>query len=436
MTVFFRRGFRDRIEGPLHGLLGAIMPHSLLHVGDQLVVVHCHHYALFLEQTIFDALGGESRGVRRQAAFEAAHALLGPLYAEHPGASPQEKLALAAELFAAMGQGRLRFELTAEGGTVQATSLFHGSSFLAKYGGRIQNRMTVDAFAAGYCAAAASLAFPSDWGRLEADEVTCVARGDAACTFLLTRRSERPRFGAVLTRDVVASSRVRFEPETAAALRARNTGSAMLGVIGALRSDERGLIPAYGVNLALLPVSYIDMKTFDTVHLIERRSPELLPVFEALVREAAQMGAFHLLGGLLASPSFEAACGPVGKDQRERLEQLLGLCRALGWGAFTAPEFQPGRALVLRAPVTHESAYYAMKHGPTTRSRLLFQQGTALAIMQLLHRVDFGTERPIDADTYEGLFKIGTRFRVEETRSPLRGDDACEVRVEAVEDRW
>ncbi|WP_437597919.1 hypothetical protein WMF28_35030 [Sorangium sp. So ce590] len=431
-----RRGLRGRIEGPLGDLLGPIAPHGLLHVADQLVIVHSHHYALFLEQTIYDALGGESRGVRRQAAFEATHALLGPLYAARHGASPREKLELAAELFAAMGQGCLRFELSAEGGMVQAEALFHGTSFLAKYGGRIQNRMVVDAFASGYCSAAASLAFPSDWGRLDADEVTCVARGDVACAFLLTRRSERPRFGEALTRAVIESSRVSWEPESGPEARAQRAGLAMLEELGALRSDERGLIPAYGVNLAVLPVGYLEQKTFDTVHLIERRSPELVPVFEALVREAAQTGAFHLLGGMLASASFEAVCGPVGRDQHERLEQLLGLARALGWGALSAPEFQPGRVLVLRAPITHESAYYAMRHGPTARARLLFQQGTALAIMQLLHRVDFGTERPIDAETYGGLFKIGTRFRVQETKSPLRGDDACEVRVEAIEDRW
>lgn len=428
-----RRGLPGRLVGPLHELVGEVRPHGLLYVGDQLVLAHCHHYALFLEQTIFDALGGESRGVRRQAAFEAANALLGPLFAEHPGASPRDKLELAGDLFAAMGHGRLRFELSAEGGTVQAESLFHATGFVAKYGGRIQNRTAVDAFAAGYCSAAASLAFPSDWGRLEADEVACRARGDASCTFLLSRRSERPRSGELLTRRLVESIRLEPWPESAAASRARRAGGAMLA---SLEADGRGLISAYGVHLALLPISYVDQLTFDTMHLIEKRSPELAPVYEALVREAAQTGAFHLLGGMLASPAFEAISGPVDRDPARRLEQLLGLSRALGWGAFSAPELDPGRLLVLRAPITHESAYYTMRHGSAARSRLVFQQGTALALMQLLHRVDFAAETPIDAGTYAELFKSGTRFRVQETKSPLRGDDACEVRVEAVEDRW
>jgi hypothetical protein len=421
------------LPGPLQELVGEIQPHGLLYVGDQLVLLHCHHHALFLEQTIFDALGGESLGVRRQAAFEAAHALLGPVLADQHAASPKEKLELAGELFAALGHGRLRFNLSAEGGMVQAESLHHATSFLAKYGGRVPNRSVVDAFAAGYCSAAASLSFPSDWGLLEADEVACMGRGDPICTFLLTRRPERPRFGAILTRKLLESSKVHVEPDGGAVSRARRAGSAMLA---SLAADARGLIAAYGVNLAVQPVSYVDQMAYDTMTLVERRSPALLPVLEALLREAAQTGAFHLLGGMMASPSFVEMHGVVGRDQHQRLEQLLGLARALGWGAFSAPEFVPGRALSLRAPVTHESAYYSVRHGATPRPRLSFQQGTALAIMLLLHRVDFGVARPIDAGTYGELFKNGTRFQVEETRSPLRGDDACEVRVEAVEDRW
>ena len=421
----------------LRSLARELRPHGLLYVGDQLVIAAAHHHALFLDQTVHDALGGESLALRRQAAFEAAHALLGPIAAERRAATNREKLELAADLFAALGHGRLRFEIGPEGGAVQAPSLHHAAGYLDKYGGRYPSRQPLDAFAAGYCSAAASLAFPSDWGRLEAEEVACAARGDEGCEFALTRRPERPRFGAVVTRQLVEDAQrgraEEREDEAGEIARARRAGAAMLG---SLEADERGLISAWGVHVALAPVSYAGQITFEAMHLVEKRSPELFPVLEALLREAAQTGGFHLLGGMLASPEFTTLAGPVGKDQHRRLQQLLGLTRALGWGGFTAPEFTPGRSLTLRSPVTHESAYHAVRHGSTVRNRLPFQQGTALAIMQLLHRVDFGLERPIDADSYTALFRSGTRFHVEETQSPLRGDGVCEVRVEALADRW
>ncbi len=67
---------------PFGHLVREVTPYGLLSLGDQLVTYQCHHGSLFLDQTVSDALGGEGWAVRRQAAFEAAHALLASFYAE------------------------------------------------------------------------------------------------------------------------------------------------------------------------------------------------------------------------------------------------------------------------------------------------------------------------------------------------------------------
>ena len=66
------------------------------------------------------------------------------------------------------------------------------------------------------------------------------------------------------------------------------------------------------------------------------------------------------------------------------------------------------------------------------RGRLAFQQGTALALMHLTHRADFDAPEPISTAAYNALFKDGPRYHVEETRSPLRGDEMSEVVVETI----
>jgi hypothetical protein len=424
---------------PFGLIVRPLAPQGLLSLGDQLVVHACHHHALFLDQTVSDALGGEGWAVRRQAAFESAHALLASFCSDFGVTDPAERLDLAAELFAAMGHGRLTFEITAEGGTARGHGLHHGASFVEKYAAVLKNRRPVDAFTAGFLSAAASLAYPSDWGTLEADETTCIAQLAArprACVFTLSRRPERPRFGAVVTRALVEqiprspadeSDRLRPEVERAAADLARLLHGAPV--------DPEGAHRAFGVRLALVPVSYLGQITYDTVHLVEKRDPELFPLVGALIREAAQSGAFHLLGGILASAAWRAEHGPVAADPRVRFETLVGLTRALGWGSFQPTDLAPGRSLVLTARATHESAYYAVRHDATARSRLFFQQGLALALMQLLHRVDFTLEEPMAKGVYDSLFKSGPRLHVEETRSPLRGDAACEVVVTALPER-
>jgi hypothetical protein len=416
---------------PFGLLVRPLAPLGLLSLGDQLVVHACHHHALFLDQTVSDALGGEGWAVRRQAAFESSHALIASFCSDFGVTDPVERLDLAGELFAAMGHGRLTFEITAEGGTARGHGLHHGASFVEKYAAILRNRRPVDAFTAGFISAAASLAYPSDWGTLEADETTCVAQLAARapeCVFTLTRRPERPRFGAVVTRALVEQlplppveegDRLRPEADLAAADLARLLHGAPV--------DPEGTSRAFGVRLALVPVSYLGQITYDTVHLVEKRDPDLFPLVGALIREAAQSGAFHLLGGILASASWRAEHGPVAADPEARFHTLVGLTRALGWGAFQPAELAPGRRLVLTARATHESAYYAVRHDATARSRLFFQQGLALALMQLLHRVDFSAEEPMARGVYDSLFKSGPRLHVEEARSPLRGDPVCEV---------
>jgi hypothetical protein len=415
-------------------LVRDVEPLGLLALGDQLVAYQCHHHSLFLEQTVTDALGGESWGVRRQAAFEASHALLASLCAEFGIIGGTERLDLANELFSAMGHGRLSLSLAAEGGEVRGERLHYGSSFVEKYGGRIKNTRKLDPFAGGFISAAASLAFPSDWGALVAEETSCVAKGDAECVLSLMRRPERPRFGTVLTRQLVEAM-PHTPPDEPPSPEALRIASAVTRWISELTADEFGRVRAFGANLAVVPVSYMNQITFDTMHLVEKRAPELFPVVVALVREAAQIGAFHLLAGVLASPEWLQEIGPVARDIELRLQQVVGAARALGWGAFHADDFAPGRTLVLRAPMTHESVYYSVRHGSTVRSRLAFQQGVALAIMQILHRVDFAAERPVTRESYDELFRSGTRFHVQETKSPLRGDRTCEVIVEALADR-
>jgi predicted hydrocarbon binding protein len=432
---------------PFGLLVRPLAPQGLLSLGDQLVVHACHHHALFLDQTVSDALGGEGWAVRRQAAFESAHALIASFCSDFGVTDPVERLELASELFTAMGHGRLTFEITAEGGIARGHSLHHGASFVEKYATLLKNRRPVDAFTAGFISAAASLAYPSDWGTLEADETTCVAQLAAhppECIFTLTRRPERPRFGAVVTRGLVEQiplapadegDRQRHPLRPGPGPEAERAVTDLARLLHGAPVDHEGVTRAFGVRLALVPVSYLGQITYDTVHLVEKRAPELFPLVGALVREAAQIGAFHLLGGVLASAPWKAEHGPLAEDPEARLDTLIGLTRALGWGAFQATEFTPGEALVLAAKVTHESAYYAVRHGNTVRNRLFFQQGLALALMQILHRVDFSVEDPVGKGVYDGLFKTGQRFHVDETRSPLRGDRVCEVVVTALAER-
>ena len=190
---------------PYGHLVKEVAPFGLHSLGDQLVTYQCHHHSLFLDQTVSDALGGEGWAVSGQAAFEAANALLASFYAEFGIIDPEERLELAGELFSAMGQGRLVFEISAEGGTVRGHELHYGSSFREKYATRLRNRRPVDTFAAGFVSAAASLAFPSGLGhaRSRRDRLASPAATSSASSPSLRRPERPPLRRAVVTRPLV-----------------------------------------------------------------------------------------------------------------------------------------------------------------------------------------------------------------------------------------
>jgi hypothetical protein len=419
----------------LGALIHQVEPQGLLSLSDQLMLISSHHHSLFLDRTVTDALGGEGWAVCRQAAFDSTHALLRSVVFELGIHGPKERLDLAAELFQAMGHGQLVFNVTAEGGEVGGRDLHHGASFSDKYGARLRNRKAVDAYAAGFSAAAASLAYPSDWGLFESEEIECVARGDAQCTFTALRRPERHRPGEVVRRSDIERFQVPprpAPPSDEAISSARTTRDLLNG----LSASERGRLDAFGMRIAVVPVGYFGQITFDTMHLVEARTPELFQVYAALVREAAQLGAFLLLGGVVRSEGWQKVCGAPSADVAVRLDQLLGVARSLGWGAIWVEHHEPQQKLVLRCAVTHESLYYAVRHGNTMRARLPFLQGVALGIMMLVSAVDVALLRDpaarFDEELYERIFRDGRRFVADETQSSLRGDGACEITVETL----
>jgi hypothetical protein len=232
--------------------------------------------------------------------------------------------------------------------------------------------------------------------------------------------------------DDVAEGVATAVPDAAPTDRAARAAQTAELLLSELTPGPAGALEAFGQRLALLPVMYSCQIAFDTTHLVEKRSPLLAPVCDALVREAALLGAFHQLGGVLASSEWITEHGLPAREPEPRLDQLLGVARAFGWGHVSALTFTPGKCLVLRTRMTPECAYYAARYGPTLRPRLASLQGLALALMQLVHRVDFRAEHPITKASYDDLYRSGTRFHVEETCSPLRGDAFAEVVVEGL----
>ncbi len=404
---------------------------GLCAVSDQIVIGATLHESVLLDQFVSDALGSESWAVRRQAAFDACFALIGAIAKRLGIEGDREILDLAMELFATLGLGQLRFDISATGGEVVGSDLLFGAGYMERFGERYRLRHQADAFAAGFAAAAASIAYPSDWGSFEADETRCVAKGDGVCLFALSRRPLSFRPGDGLSR---ADAEQLLGPDAPPEQDPHPVGKATRDIVAACVANERGIIRISECRFALLPASYRAQLTFDTLHLLEKRvaartpAPKLGQLFLDLAREASRAGMFQLVGSLFECAPLRDSFGPVPTDPHERIEQLASIAGSVGWGPIGVLEYAPDSRLVVSVAVTPEAVYYAARHGGTPQSRMPGLQGLVEALFLLA-----GSESPegesVSSSSYQRLALDGPLLEVEETRSILSGDRECEVSV-------
>ncbi|MCK6508729.1 hypothetical protein L6R29_02030 [Myxococcota bacterium] len=413
-------------------LFSVLPEHAFAFFADTPVVYHCHHYNLWLDQTIDDALGTrEGMALRTRTAHEAFYHYLAQLVPRSGADTPAEKLKVAELIFAAMGHGNLRLHTQAQGGLATGDFLHYGYTWKEKYGEKVRRRHTADAVAAGCAVAATEIAFDLPMGTLDVAEETCVSLGAPQCRFQIEgAKQPMPPSRPVGKRETQRLLGDSFSGKHEEQIRAITTG--LRSFLGTINSDERGLVQGFGVFVTLHLASYYNGISYNALYNIERTAPQSFDVMQGLLVEAGHQCGFNTFGGILRSPEWE---GLVGAPTGDPLEILIGCCaigRALGFGQWTIQDFAPDKHFVLRTPGTYESTYHVTRHGLASSGRCYLHQGGTLAAVQLAHRVPWREKPTFDQAFYRSLFHSDPQWRFQETHCVSKGDDYCEVAVERI----
>lgn len=412
-------------------LRGLLAEHSLTFLAEIPYVYHCHHYNLFHDQTVDDALGeDEGLRVRTTAAHNAFRDLLGAVFAKAGAITPAERISLASEVFAWMGQGKLSLDVTAAGGRARSASLHYGFTWREKYGSRVKRVEPADAVAAGFAAAATELAFGLDANAISPVERRCVAAREPECELELTRAASHPAPAPVdeaAVRRFVAPALRGVDEDRIAKITA-----GLVEFMRGVRGDERGLVAAFNVFVTAHLAAYYNETVYETMHRVERDAPARVAAVEALMREAGQVCVFNTFGNVLLSPEWEGLVGPPTGVPGDVVSFTTAIARGLGFGHWYVASYEPHQRLVVRCTSNYEVPFYRSRYGLATRPRSYFVQGAALAMMLLAEAVKW-TERPqLTNDYYIELFRGRPRYRVEQTRCMARGDTICEYVVDAL----
>ncbi len=407
-----------------------LLEQELMFLAGQPVVYHCHHFNLFLDQTIDDALGAaDGQRLRMQAAREFAAPLLRELCRQAEAQTPPERIQLAMQVLRTLGHGTLDLDAGAQGGMGRGSHLHYGHAWHEKYGARVRRRDPADAFAAGFGAAALEVAFDLPAGSINGKEERCVAMREPGCEFTFRESGpERDKPGALITDEISAEYVGPPEDglyEDVIQPICQGLKEFTAGVAG----DERGLVQAFGVFVTMHLAGYYNRISYDAVQELERRSAQSVGVMEDLLRESGHVCVFNTFGGILLSPEWEGLVGPVVDDPEKILAWCMAIARSLGMGRWTVSEFEPGKRLVMRTSSSYESVYYRKRHGVAPRPMEYLLQGAALATAQLVHRVEWMSRPQLTPEYYQQLFKGGIPWRFEQTKAIVCGDRVSEVVV-------
>ncbi len=395
-------------------------------------VYHCHHYNLFHDQTIDDALGDEA-GVelRTRASRNAFRAVLEAASAQQHATTPVERIQLARELFPWMGLGALDISTSAFGGSASGSTLHYGFAWREKYGGRVTRTLPADAVSAGFVSAVTEVAYGLPSGSTWAIEEECIAAKAAECRFRIDRRPlggwEEPLPTVV---DVATVLNRAAPPERGVDEdRIATIGAGLTDFMKGVRGDERGLVQAFSVFVAAHLTSYYNESIFEMITRLEAQSPALAPVAEDLAQEAGRVCVFNTFGNVLLSPEWEALVGPLGSDPSNIVSYCLAIARGLGFGHWYLHEYEPGKRLVVRASSSYEVPFYLARYGKSDKPRGYFLSGAAVAIGVLAEQVDWRARPRLDGELYSKVLGARLKARVEQTKCQIRGDDISELVV-------
>jgi len=394
--------------------------HQMDFLAGSPVVGHCHHFNLFWDQTMDDALGEDAgRRVRTAAAHKSSYKFLRGLVDAAGAVSPVERLHLAGAVFSAMGHGKLHLAVGRSGGLVRGEQLHYGFGWREKYGKTLTRSSPADAFATGFSAAATEVAYNLDPGSRSAHEERCVVDGSAGCSIRVSATASDPMIPLGVdpesARDVLPPSfHGQYEDRIAPMV------SGLREFLGSVSGDERGVIEAFGVLVTVHLADYYNHAAHDVLDEIARDKPGGVEAFRGLLLEAGRSCAFHTFGGVLSSPEWEAMAGAPSGDPLEIVTGCVALARALGFGRWAIEEFEPDRRLVLTSPSTYESLFSRLVAAQGCEAGGIFV-GAGIGIMQLAHGVTWQPRPSIDAPLYLQLARTNP-WHVEQESSFAAGD--------------
>lgn len=397
--------------------------HRRCFVESEPMILHCHHYNTFLQQTIQDAAYVDSRPFLIGAANEVAFGQLSALFKTQGIDDVAERKRWAEEVFRWAGFGRFSLEdVTDSGGEISTPHSHYSHAWLAKFG---KAEAPVDFFTTGYLTGALAAIYETEQGHFSGVQEDCLALGADKNRFRMEAGGANytvftsPGAGALTDHKIqdIPASPVDYE----------GIFSALTGM--EIAGDETGAIPAFGVYLTRHYANYYNRISFEfTKELINLLGSDGAAMAEPLLVEAGHVCAFNTFGGIMNSPEWDALIKPTLVSKDDWVHGMVAAVNALGWGRWQVTELSPTEAVFVLHD-DYESVGHLAEYGKTDLPVSHLARGAVMGIMDLVYIGEVHEKPAFTPEFYDRLFKSDDSYDGEQLKNRAAGDEVTAFRV-------
>ena len=389
--------------------------------GREPVIFHCHHFNLYLQQTILDARNFvRTPDILRKVAESVVYSSLSSI----GGKDEKGRKELAESVFRQNGFGLLDLSQVGEkGGTAYLPQSHFARGYLLREGEKADEPQCF--FARGFIQGALSVIYEKKPGAYRAEEKKCIALGHERCEIevellepgTFVDRSDGFE-GVDMTEPDIEGKWGNINPDKI------YQAMAQLKLVG----NDEGLIPAFGVLLTNMYANWYNFISFKTAELIKDETQDNL-AYDLFV-ESGHVCAFNTFGGIMESAEWDALVKPMIKTREDWIYGILAIANCLGWGTWLVDELKPGEFIRVRAYNHYEQVGFRTKYNLAGEGTCWLLTGGVAGLMNLLYKGDITQKPHLDREFYELLFRKGRMFRGREIQCTSQGAPYCIVEAE------
>ncbi len=400
-------------------------------LGNEPMIFHCHHYNLYLQNTIEDAK--DYLDVQKLQVQSAEHVVYHQLKALEKEFGYKLSLEEILGVFSTFGFGKLHAQIVDEkNGYITSAYDHYGISYISKYDLRKPEEPSVSYFAQGFIAAMFAYYFDKPIHSYKVKQTECFSKGDnqAAYEVELLPQPDAPLFAYQHGKGVLGEIPEFKNPS--------NTNIDYLGIREALTSmklegdAETGLIDAFGVLLTRHYANYYCNKTFGLLNqLVNDLGEETgYEIAKDLLIESGHICGFNTMGGIMLSMEWNALIKPMIQTREDWMHGIIACINALGWGTYIIEELIPYQSMKIKIYNDYEGNYYLSLPNKIVNKPIAFMAtGVMAALMNLLYHTDITLNPTLDEAFYNQTFKTKGKFVGKQTMCRTLGHSYALVEV-------